>query len=191
MDCTINIGNYIREVRKDRGMSQRELAEKCGIRDSVLSLYERGKKIPNLVTISTIAEALNVSIDRLYYGDENNKFITSVADDGRKIVNSIYLLWQKGVLFANSLYDSKECGEIYNGYNGSVMLSRHSQTIVWLLNRLTEYTQKKETFPDPEAYIEMILSSAANAINATINDSEQLKKQPQLSVGSSVKIQKE
>ena len=188
MDCTINIGNYIREVRKDRGMSQRELAEKCGIRDSVLSLYERGKKIPNLVTISTIAEALNVSIDRLYYGDENNKFITSVADDGRKIVNSIYLLWQKGVLFSNSLYESKECGEIYNGYNGSVMLSRHSQTIVWLLNRLAEYTQKKETFPDPEAYIEMILSSAANAINATINDSEQLKKQPQLSVGSSVKI---
>lgn len=85
------IGKNIREVRLEHGLSQETLAEKCGFSNTTLSAYENSRKIPNLTTIAKIAKQLNVRIERLYYGDENSSFIESESDDGKKIVNSIYL----------------------------------------------------------------------------------------------------
>ena len=96
MDYTQSIRKNIREVRNEKGLSQQALAEKCGFSNTTLSSYENSKKIPGLVTIATIAQNLGVSIERLYYGDENNAFINSVSDDGRKIVNSVFCYGKNG-----------------------------------------------------------------------------------------------
>ncbi|MDO4393735.1 MAG: helix-turn-helix transcriptional regulator [Bacillota bacterium] len=100
------IGNNIREVRLERGLSQEALANACDFSNTTLSAYENGRKIPSLVTIAKIAKQLNVSIERLYYGDENNAFIISAPDEGRKIVNSIFLLWEQGVISYYRNYNS-------------------------------------------------------------------------------------
>ncbi|MCR4555818.1 MAG: hypothetical protein K5766_03340 [Alphaproteobacteria bacterium] len=126
-----------------------------------------------------------MNIDQLYYGDENNRFVSSVPDDGRKIVNSVYLLWQKGVLISNIFSESKVNNKIHITYNGDVTLACYNEQIVWLLNRLGEFNQKKDSFPDPDAYIEMILSSAVNEINKRIKSAEELRNTPRLSIGSS------
>ena len=75
MNYDDNIGKNIREVRLEKGFSQEELARNCGFSNTTLSAYENRRKIPNLTTIAKIAKELDVTIERLYYGDENISFI--------------------------------------------------------------------------------------------------------------------
>ena len=87
----------------------------CEISNSTLSAYENSKKIPNLITIAKIAKALGVSIERLYYGDENISFVNSVPDEGRKIVNCVYVLWDlKVISYYENLMSHGIWGEMKN-----------------------------------------------------------------------------
>ena len=171
MDYTQSVGKNIRKVRNEKRLSQQALAEKCGFSNTTLSSYENAKKIPGLVTIATIAKNLGVSIERLYYGDENNSFISSVPDDGRKIVNALYFLWEKRVVFFS------DQGQHLMGINmmfgnentdTAVILSRHITPVLRLLKSLNEFSMKKDTYADPNAYLEMLLSSVAAEINKEI-----------------------
>ena len=74
-----HIGQNIREVRKEKGLSQNELHQKTGISITALSGYENGN-MPGLTTLAIIARGLGVSLDRLYYGDENRAFIDAEPD---------------------------------------------------------------------------------------------------------------
>lgn len=163
------IGKNIREVRYEKKLSQKELAEKCGFSNTVLSAYERGDRTPGLITLATIAINLGVNIDRLYFGDENEAFITAVPDMGRKIVNAIYYLWSIGAINyisfpINSMpFYSAEVGGEY------IYVLKYSASIKRLIESLNTYKQNEKTFDDPEKYIEILLSSVANEINNSKN----------------------
>lgn len=179
MDYTQSIGKNIREVRNEKGLSQQALAEKCGFSNTTLSSYENSKKIPGLVTIATIAQNLGVSIERLYYGDENNAFINSVADDGRKIVNSVFLLWEKRVIFYNDSNPHTMGVNMINrneNVDSIVLLSNHATPVLRLLKSLNEFSLKKDTYTDPDTYLEMLLSSVAAEINQEIAYEKQREK---------------
>lgn len=55
------IGNQIKHFREKRGMTQKELGEKCGIDAANIRKYESGKQNPKLSTLSKIADALGVT----------------------------------------------------------------------------------------------------------------------------------
>lgn len=57
-----NIGENIKKIRKERGYSQKQLAEKLGTSPQNLAQYEKGKRMPKIETLDKIASALNVSI---------------------------------------------------------------------------------------------------------------------------------
>lgn len=59
-----NIGDRIKKIRKAKGITQKELAEKLGTSHQNLSQYESGKRSPKIETIQKIADALDVSVDR-------------------------------------------------------------------------------------------------------------------------------
>lgn len=168
-----HIGENIKTVRKEQNLSQQQVAERSGMSNTMISEYERGNKIPNLVTTAKIASALNVSIDRLYYGDENNTFISSAPDEGRKIVNAVYLLWEKGVVWyhENMHYGMPPMMDENNGF--FLFVSKYQEQIKRLISNLNDYKDKKDTFPDPRAYLEMVLSSVARDINRVIEAEEQ------------------
>lgn len=54
------VGDKIRTLRKDAGLSQEVLAERCGIFRTYLSRIESGAANPSLVVLVTLAKALNV-----------------------------------------------------------------------------------------------------------------------------------
>ena len=56
----------IEEIRKERNISQRELAEKLGINRSLLSHIETGKVLPTFDKLLEIARILNCLITDLY-----------------------------------------------------------------------------------------------------------------------------
>ncbi len=164
------IGKHIREVRMERGLSQETLAEMCGFSNTMLSSYENGRKNPSLDTIATIAKKLKVSIERLYYGDENNSFIISEPDEGKKIVNSVYFLWKSGVIYyyenymagvypAEFLQDGVHPRGIY------LQLVKFCIPLKRLISSLNEYQRNEKTYSDPEKYLDILLSSVATEIN--------------------------
>lgn len=55
----------LKYCRKKRGFTQQQLQEKCCMAKNgqTISLFERGKRIPDLETAYLIAKALNVSLD--------------------------------------------------------------------------------------------------------------------------------
>lgn len=62
----MNIGKAIKELRKQKEMSQIEFAEKIGISTTSLSQIESGIKKPSSKTLKAISTSLNVSEPMLY-----------------------------------------------------------------------------------------------------------------------------
>lgn len=58
-------GNRIKELRLERGLSQRELAKVLDIKQANISRWEAAKVIPNVLDAWVMAEYFGVSIDYL------------------------------------------------------------------------------------------------------------------------------
>lgn len=63
------LGERIRQLRKERGWSQNDLAEKLGVDPGQISRYENGHIAPSADAIVRLAEALDVSCDYLLVED--------------------------------------------------------------------------------------------------------------------------
>jgi len=59
----------LKELRKQKGISQDELADLVGVHKSHVSRYERGLALPSIEVAQKIANILEVSIDELVSGD--------------------------------------------------------------------------------------------------------------------------
>ncbi|WP_128331617.1 helix-turn-helix domain-containing protein [Apibacter sp. HY039] len=61
----MDFGNIVSELRKQKGISQTELAAQLGIHKNVLGRYERNEVFPSVDTARKIADILDVSLDYL------------------------------------------------------------------------------------------------------------------------------
>ena len=59
------IGRRLKKCREDLGLSQEEVAERCGISKSYYGNIERGKRAMSLDTLLSISSAYSVSADFL------------------------------------------------------------------------------------------------------------------------------
>ncbi len=57
-------------LRKNKGLTQKELAEKLNYSDKVISKWERGESLPNINAVKDLASFYHISIDDLL--DDNN-----------------------------------------------------------------------------------------------------------------------
>lgn len=59
------LGKRIREARKQKSLTQQQLAEMLGITDVYVSEIERGNKMPSIPLFIAIVETLDISADYL------------------------------------------------------------------------------------------------------------------------------
>ena len=59
------LGMMISSLRKEKGMTQLELAEKMGVTDKAVSKWERDLSYPDINSIPKLAEVFEVSVDEL------------------------------------------------------------------------------------------------------------------------------
>ena len=64
-NSAIKLGENIRRIREEKGMTQIELCRKLKVDRAYMSNVENGKKNPTLSTIEKIAKALGVSLEEL------------------------------------------------------------------------------------------------------------------------------
>ena len=89
-----NLGNTISKLRKEKNMTQQELAEKLNITDKAVSKWERGLSYPDITSISKLAKILDVDsaylIDLCKKEDSKNPFQNK--EEKKKLINFILLI---------------------------------------------------------------------------------------------------
>lgn len=66
------IGRFIYNKRKEKGLTQQELAEKLGVTNKAVSKWENGKCMPDLSIIKELCVILEISITSLLNGEETS-----------------------------------------------------------------------------------------------------------------------
>ena len=61
-------GTTVAALRKERGMTQLELAERMGVTDKAVSKWERDLSLPDTASLPKLAETLGVTVDELMLG---------------------------------------------------------------------------------------------------------------------------
>jgi len=68
VDC-VKVGALILQLRKEKGMTQKQLADQMNISDKTISKWERGLGCPDVSLLSELAAILGVHVDKLLEGD--------------------------------------------------------------------------------------------------------------------------
>jgi transcriptional regulator with XRE-family HTH domain len=79
----VNVGRRLRELREERGLSIRALAEKSGLNVNTLSLIENGKTSPSVSTLQRIAIALQAPITAFFETGAPRNSVAHVRADSR------------------------------------------------------------------------------------------------------------
>ena len=83
MDNT-KTGTLIKELRKEKGMTQKELAQILHITDRAVSKWERGLNAPDIALLEPLAKALDVSVLDLINGERSSEPIPEVEDGAKR-----------------------------------------------------------------------------------------------------------
>ncbi len=73
----MSFGENLKEIRISLGITQEELARKVKISSQAVSKWERGESMPDPQTLPAVADALDISLDRLF--DRNRETFQDLA----------------------------------------------------------------------------------------------------------------
>ena len=68
----IKIGKFIAGCRKQKNLSQLQLAERLGITDKAISKWERGISKPSSSIMLELCDILDISVNELLNGEKTN-----------------------------------------------------------------------------------------------------------------------
>ncbi len=67
------IGGFLKELRKETGITQEQLAEKLGVSGRTVSRWENGNNMPDISLLTDIAELYDVSIPEIIDGERKSE----------------------------------------------------------------------------------------------------------------------
>lgn len=82
------IGIFISELRKEKNMTQKDLAEKLNVTDKAVSKWERGAGYPEITILPHLADALGVTTSELLQGEHAQEEKQIQGADAEPIVRS-------------------------------------------------------------------------------------------------------
>lgn len=87
----MEIGDRIREIRLEKGLTQKQVAEKAGMADSAIRKYESGKQHPKIETLQRISMALGVDLFALINNDIYNSTVKKedLGEQKAKILHGV------------------------------------------------------------------------------------------------------
>lgn len=159
----MSVGNTIKQIRKQRNLTQQQLADELKLSRSYLSDIENGRKQPSIKTTQALADKLNVTIGYLtsgnkMFGDltENeakqqilkmNKILNKDHKDKEKnLKNNLFELLQKDLSYLEVHY----LNNMYNFYELEKAQRDNLLSISVLLQQLYEHkgSKDKEIYDD-------------------------------------------
>lgn len=77
----IKLGNFISELRKEQGMTQKDLAQLLNVTDKAVSKWERGKSFPDVSLMEPLASALKITPYELFICEKATQATAEEASD--------------------------------------------------------------------------------------------------------------
>lgn len=97
------IGKLIAKRRKEKGMTQGELAERLSVSNKTISKWETGAGLPDISVLVDLASVLDISVDDLLKGKENEVQSTSY-EKSFLIKKKYYRQYLKNHYFESKVY---------------------------------------------------------------------------------------
>lgn len=69
----VKIGNFLRKLRKEKGMTQEEIATKFGVSSRSVSRWENGNTMPDLAILVELADYYDVDIREIIDGERKSE----------------------------------------------------------------------------------------------------------------------
>ncbi len=124
----MNLGNRIKELRLEQGLSQEELAMKLHVTRQTISNWENNKNYPDLATLVEIADMFHVSFDEIV--KEDPAFVRDTDENKKRVkrgrrwilcLASMILLLCVGILGFVLTADKTIGGMIWIGEEGTAI----------------------------------------------------------------------
>lgn len=66
----MKIGNFLQSIRKEKGFTQKSLADNLGVSDRAVSKWETGNGMPDISLLQPLCNTLEISINEFLCGDK-------------------------------------------------------------------------------------------------------------------------
>ncbi len=144
---SIDVGERLRVLREQRGLSQRELAAASGLSPNALSQIERGTVSPNVSTLNQLADALGIHITAFFETTPlRQRVVFLKADQRTRVPFALGLMEGLGgerfVGQADAFYLTLESG----GSSGPHPVTHTGNEFVFCLRGKLEYTIEESVF---------------------------------------------
>lgn len=86
----VEFGDRLRSLRKQKKLTQKQLAALIGVKNSIISFYEVGDRIPSPEIIIKLATTLGVTADYLLGIEKNESIdVSGLEEDDKMLVRSL------------------------------------------------------------------------------------------------------
>ena len=110
----IQFGAFVARLRKEQGMTQKDLADRLHVTDKAVSKWETGKGFPDVKLLEPLAQVLGVSLVELLQGarlekeslsiDEAETVLSQAVNRSRQVTARRYLRLLGWLLLAGALF---------------------------------------------------------------------------------------
>lgn len=99
---TKRVGAFLKELRKENGMTQEQLGERVGVSNKTISRWETGNYMPPVECLSMLSDIYDISINEILAGERvaDNEF-TEIAE--KNITATLKELEKENKLFENRM----------------------------------------------------------------------------------------
>lgn len=93
---TLKIGKFIAKMRKEKNMTQEELAKILGVTNKTVSRWENGNYMPDLSLLKPLSEVLGVSLNELLSGEEDinvkdaDENISNITNYSKFLIDKVF-----------------------------------------------------------------------------------------------------
>lgn len=77
----VRIGSFLKDLRKEKGITQEQLSEKLGVSSRTVSRWETGSNLPDLSILIELADLYNVDIRELIDGERKSENMEKETKD--------------------------------------------------------------------------------------------------------------
>jgi transcriptional regulator with XRE-family HTH domain len=119
----IKTGAFLTQLRKEKNLTQEQVAEKISVSPQAISKWEVGKSLPDITMLPLLSSLYSASIDEILAGERNPKDVVACHKDYSYLVSPI----------AGMLYGIIAL-LLYIGLNAMFYISLGNYHVIYLLN---------------------------------------------------------
>ena len=166
-----NVGKCLREIRTQKGLSMRVLAEMSGLNINTLSLIENGRTSPNISSLQQLAQSLQVSVTDFFQSNQESKKVVFQKQGKRSCVQFEHSVMED-LAAGMSRFGMEPIIVTFepNANSGKKAIVHTGREIVYCLDGHIVYTVESEKFllgPGDSLSFEAYLPHRCENIDAT------------------------